>query len=78
MTTDTRKTPPSVRTVGRMAEELKVPIHRIVYILRTRPHIRPIARAGRARLYDADALRQVFGELRTTRTGVGTKRRAEL
>ena len=54
---------PSLRTVGRMAEELGVPLHRVLYILRTRPQIRPVARAGRARLYDRGGLQQVANEL---------------
>lgn len=69
MPTDKRDAVPRVRTVGRMAAELQVPIHRVVYILRTRPHIRPIARAGRARLYDVDAQNQVSAELRAIMHG---------
>jgi hypothetical protein len=51
-TTDT----PRLRTPGVLAELLGVPLHRVDYILRTRPHIRPAARAGRLRLYDNHAL----------------------
>jgi hypothetical protein len=46
-----------------MAAELGVPVHRIVRILATRPHIRPTALAGNARLYDSNAVAQVRHEL---------------
>ena len=51
--------PPRLRTVGVLAELLDVPIHRIDYILRTRPHICPAARAGRLRLYDSNAVESI-------------------
>ena len=50
-------------TLGRIAEILGVSVVRVGYILRTRPHIRPSARAGNVRLYDARALASVRHEL---------------
>lgn len=52
-----------LRTPGRLADELGVPLHRVLHVLRTRPHIRPAARAGTLRLYDAAAVAQVRHEL---------------
>ena len=40
-----------------------VPLSRVLYLLRTRPHIRPVARAGILRLYDAQALAQLRAEI---------------
>jgi hypothetical protein len=54
---------PKLRTPGVLAAELKVPLHRVQYILRTRPHIRAAANAGRLRLYDRDALELLRHEL---------------
>lgn len=54
---------PQLRTIGRMAAELGVPIHRINHILATRSHIQPVARAGTLRLFDAEAVAQVRHEL---------------
>lgn len=65
---------PSLRTPGRMAEELGVPLARVLYVLRTRPHIRPAAKAGIVRLYDRQAVAQVRHELNAIdarRTGKG-------
>ena len=45
---------PKLITVGRLAELLGVPIHRIEYILRSR-NIQPCARAGILRLFDLNA-----------------------
>jgi hypothetical protein len=50
---------PNLRTAGVIAVEVGEPLHRVLYILRTRRHIRPVARAGRLRLYDSTALSQV-------------------
>lgn len=52
-----------LRTPGRLAVELGVPLHRVLHVLRTRLHIRPAARAGTLRLYDAAAVAQVRHEL---------------
>ena len=54
---------PSLLTPGRMAAILNTPLPRILYILRTRPHIRVSARAGILRLYDSHAMAQVRHEL---------------
>lgn len=54
---------PRMRTPGRMAAILGVPLHRVIYILQTRQHIRPAATAGRLRLYDAEALALLRHEL---------------
>jgi len=60
-------------TPGVLAEWLGVPLSRVLYLLRTRPHIRPAARAGILRLYDAEALAQLQKEIvcqgRTRRCG---------
>ena len=38
-------------TTGRIAVILGVSLHRVVHVLGTRGHIRPVARAGTLRLY---------------------------
>jgi hypothetical protein len=50
-------------TPGRIADLLGVRLHRVQHILRTRPHIRPSARAGTLRLYDQEAVAQVRHEI---------------
>ena len=45
-----------LRTPGVLAADLDVPLHRVLYVLQTRDHIKPSARAGRLRLYDREAL----------------------
>lgn len=68
---------PQLRTPGVIADELGVPLSRVLYVLRTRQHfISPIGRAGRLRLYDRDAVELVSGELlaisqRSTQTREG-------
>ena len=47
---------PQLRTPGVVARELGEPLHRVLYVLRTRPAISPSARAGRFRLYDRQAV----------------------
>ena len=54
---------PKLRTPGVLAADLDVPLHRVVYVLRTRGHISPSARAGRLRLYDRDAVALIRHEL---------------
>lgn len=56
-------TPPVLLTPGRIAERLGVPMPRVLYVLATRSHIRPSARAGCLRLFDNRALAQVRHEL---------------
>ena len=47
-------TPQSMPTVGVISRELHVPVHRVEYVIRSRD-IRPLARAGNARVFsDAD------------------------
>jgi hypothetical protein len=52
-----------LNTVGVLAQKLNQPVHRIVYVLRTRQHIRPAAVAGRSRLYPELAVAQLRYEL---------------
>ncbi len=54
---------PSLLTPGRIADELAVPLSRVLYILATRGHIRSAARAGTLRLYDRQAIALVRHEL---------------
>ncbi len=50
------QTVPSLLTPGRIADVLGVSLPRVLYVLATRPHISPRARAGTLRLYDRRAL----------------------
>lgn len=52
-----------LRTPGVLAADLKVPLHRVLYILQTRDHIRPSATAGGLRLYDREAVALIRHEL---------------
>jgi len=54
---------PRLRTPGVIAKELGEPLHRVEYILRTRPHIVPSARAGQLRLYSREAVSLICHEL---------------
>jgi len=54
---------PRLLTPGVMANELSQPLHRVLWILRTRQYIRPAARAGTLRLYNHQAVSQVRHEL---------------
>lgn len=60
---------PGLITAGVIAHELRQPIHGIYYVLATRQHIRPKARAGTLRLYDRDALAMVRHELNAIDAG---------
>lgn len=57
--------PPVARmlTPGIIARELSSPLSRVLYVLNSRQHIRPAARAGTLRLYDRLAVAQVRHEL---------------
>jgi hypothetical protein len=55
--------PPKLITAGVIAGELSQPLHRVLRVLATRPHIRPSARAGTLRLYDRRAVALVRQEL---------------
>ena len=54
---------PSLLTVGRLADELHETQPRVRYVLSTRSHIQPVARAGILRLYDRKAVAMVRHEL---------------
>jgi len=56
---------PRLRTPGVIAAELGEPLHRVLYVLRTRDFIKPSATAGRLRLFDSQAvamIRQALNE----------------
>ena len=55
--------PPTLITPGVIAAELREPLHRIQYILATRVHIEPSAKAGTLRLYDRKAVAMVRHEI---------------
>jgi hypothetical protein len=55
----TREGIPKLRTPGVIAQELGEPLHRVLYVLRTRGFIAPSARAGRLRLYDLEAVARI-------------------
>ncbi len=55
---------PQLVTVGVIAEELGEPLHRVAHVLRTRPHLKPAARAGNLRLYRRAVVGAVADELR--------------
>ena len=57
-----RTTGESLWTVAHIASYLGVPRHRVERILDTRPHIRAIARAGIARVFDQRAVDQIAHE----------------
>lgn len=59
----TNRTIARLRTPGVLAANLDVPLHRVLYILQTRDHIKPSARAGRLRLYDREAIALIRHEL---------------
>ena len=59
----TRDTVPRLKTPGVIASSLGEPLHRVLYVLRTRSHIEPAARAGRLRLYDREAVAMIRYEL---------------
>jgi hypothetical protein len=54
---------PQLITVGVIASTLSVPIHRVLNVLATRPHISPRAKAGATRLFDRAAIAMVRHEL---------------
>jgi len=54
---------PVLNTVGKIAADLHVPLHRVTHILKSRD-ISPAARAGRFRLYDRAAVQRIAVELR--------------
>ena len=58
---------PRLMTAGVMATKLRVPLHRVAYVLTTRGHIAPVARAGTLRLYNMQTLALVREELASIR-----------
>lgn len=54
---------PQLITPGKIASDLRQPLHRVLHVLATREHIRPAARAGTIRLYKSSAIAQVRYEL---------------
>lgn len=54
---------PTLVTVGVIAAAVHAPLHRVLRVLATRPHIRPAARAGRTRIYYQCAITMVQHEL---------------
>ena len=74
----TRERIPDLITPGVLAADLYVPLHRVLYILQTRDHIKPSARAGRLRLYDRQSVALIRHELNAIdarREKSGTDRR---
>ena len=53
-------------TSGELSRELGVPVHRVLYYLRSRG-IRPVARAGNAKVYGEDVLSLLRVELESDR-----------
>ena len=53
------ETIPRLLTIGRIAAEEGEQVRRIQYVLSTRPHIKPVALAGNARLFDSAAVQQI-------------------
>jgi hypothetical protein len=62
---------PTLLTPGRIAHALDVPLHRVQYVLSTRPHIQPSARAGTLRLFDRASVSRIRHEL----NAIDTRRR---
>ena len=59
-------------TTGRIAAILGVSLHRVVHVLGTREHIRPVARAGTLRLYrrtDVPLIRHELNAIDARRCG---------
>ena len=54
---------PILLTPGRIAEEVGESLPRVLYVLATRRHIQPAARAGTLRLYHREAVAMVRHEL---------------
>jgi len=56
---------PVALTIGEVARQLQVPLHRAEYLVRSR-RIQPVARAGNARLFSEADVRQLRTELNQT------------
>jgi len=59
---------PTLLTPGRIADELRVRLPPVVYVLSRRRHILPTASAGILRLYDREAVTVVRHEVNTIDT----------
>jgi len=69
-----RTTPvPFLLTPGRIADELGTPLLRVLYVLATRRHILPAARAGTLRLFDwgGRSLRSATNSMQSAINGPG-------
>ena len=49
-------------TIGALAEQFHVPVHRMQYLIKSR-HIRPVQRAGHFRIFDETAVKRLSQEL---------------
>ena len=70
------KAVPSLLTAGRIALAAGASLPQVLYVLRTRQHIQPVARAGILRLYDRNALAAVRHEINAIaarRSGAGVR-----
>ena len=56
-------TVPILLTPGKIADEVGASLQRVLYVLSTRRHILPAARAGTLRLYDRQAVALIRHEL---------------
>ena len=72
------RTTVKLRTPGVLAADLGVPLHRVLYVLRTRVHITPSARAGQLRLYDREAMSLIRHELNAIDARRGSRNRARM
>lgn len=63
-----------LRTSGVIAGEIGQPLHRVLYVLATRPYIKPTALAGRFRLYDRHAVAMIRHELNAIDARGGARR----
>ena len=52
-----------VFSVGAIAQRFCVPLHRVLYVIRSR-NIRPVGTAGNARVFDEAAVSWIASELR--------------
>ena len=50
-------------TLGVIANALGVPLHRVRYVLCTRPYIQPSARSGNIRVFNSQAVAMIRHEL---------------
>lgn len=67
---------PHLLTPGKIASELREPLHRVNYVLSTRDHIQPAAFAGRIRLYRSEAKAMVRHELNAIDAKASSSREA--